>query len=182
MTSARYFTECKVNKKSSALLRAHNPQHSSPSAPWQFVKKQEPVHIGNYENLGCMYSNDVVPLIHVYILLCKHFLHKPLLWGSPHHRLFMVTIRLSLEIGVQNVHVKHQSAVHKCEGLQPRPTAAVLYAAVAVDWASCCEDLWLENVAAANFSLVSIYQCLTRPPPNIHSLLPRRRIVTRREV
>ena len=74
-------------------MRAHNPQHSSPSAPWQFVKKQEPVHIGNYENLGCMYSNDVVPLIHVYILLCKHFLHKPLLWGSPHHRLFMVTIR-----------------------------------------------------------------------------------------
>ena len=118
MTSARYFTECKVNKKSSALLRAHNPQHSSPSAPWQFVKKQEPVHIGNYENLGCMYSNNVVPLIHVYILLCKIFLHKPLLWGSPHHRLFMVTIRLSLVIGVQNIQVKHQSAVHKCEGLQ----------------------------------------------------------------
>lgn len=69
MTSARYFTECKVNKKSSALLRAHNPQHSSPSAPWQFVKKQEPVHIGNYENLGCMFSNDMVPLIHV---CCLH--------------------------------------------------------------------------------------------------------------
>ena len=31
----------------------------------------------------------------------------------------MVTIRFSLVIWVQNVQVKHQSAVHKCEGLQP---------------------------------------------------------------
>ena len=113
MTSARYSTEYKVNKKSFALLRAHNPQHSSPSAPWQYVKKQEPVH-KNYENLGCMFSNDMVPLIHVYILSCKHFFAP-----SGSHRLFMVTIRFSLVIGVQNVHVKPQSAVHKCEGLQP---------------------------------------------------------------
>ena len=42
MTSARYSTEYKVNKKSFALLRAHNPQHSSVSALWQFVQKQEP--------------------------------------------------------------------------------------------------------------------------------------------
>ena len=75
-----------------------------------------------------MFSNDMVPLIHVYILSCKHFFAP-----SGSHHLFMVTIRFSLVIGVQNVQVKHQSAVHKCEGLQPRSTAAVLYAAVAVD-------------------------------------------------
>ena len=75
-------------------------------------KSQRPVH-KNYENLGCMFSNDMVPLIHVYILSCKHFFAP-----SGSHRIFMVTIRFSLVIGVQNVHVKHQSALHKCEGLQ----------------------------------------------------------------
>ena len=75
-------------------------------------KSQWPVH-KNYENLGCMFSNDMVPLIHVYILSCKHFFAP-----SGSHHLFMVTIRFSLVIGVQNVQVKHQSAVHKCEGIQ----------------------------------------------------------------